>query len=469
MRIRKELFSAALAGACLLSLAAACLKAQSINAEVYRNGPAYVQDESRPERLPSPATLQNYTPAAPTSVRLSLDEIRQRVLSNNKLLQMAALNVRSKDSATRAMQANYFPQIIGNVVYFHFNDNLGAVVSTRGRTITGPRGTPIVTLPATSVFAPLIDQNSEAAVISVVQPITDRLKVNNGVRIARADEGIAQAQLEKGTRELVSGVEQLFWGLLVAQRIRAGAVTAVEGAEELAKTGLLEARTALVEARQALQEVNNQVLDLEEQMNILLEQPASTKIELVEPPLPAALVKSAAETVELALQTSPEIREAQQTICKAQAAVDAGKDDYIPSIALTGGYMNNNMIDVVQPNIGYIGAVASYTFVDWGKRRHTIHEREALLGAANLKLRQTQDDVAKNALKAFREYEQSMEALRLAADLVDVRTEAVKTAAQPADKFKAGKDLMTAQVDLAKADLAHRIAYVKLMAIIGKL
>src|SRR5436305_110331 len=78
--------------------------------------------------------------AAPGSMRLTLDEIKARVLANNKLLQLAAANVQSKGYAMRAMQANYFPQIIGNVVYFHFNDDLGTVLTTQGRTVSGPRG-----------------------------------------------------------------------------------------------------------------------------------------------------------------------------------------------------------------------------------------------------------------------------------------------------------------------------------------
>src|SRR5262245_57195786 len=63
--------------------------------------------------------------AAPASQRLTLDEIKQRILSNNKLLELAGLNVQSKGYATRAMAANYFPQIIGQSVFLHFNDDLG--------------------------------------------------------------------------------------------------------------------------------------------------------------------------------------------------------------------------------------------------------------------------------------------------------------------------------------------------------
>jgi outer membrane protein TolC len=436
------------------SLAALCLTGPPAQ-------PAGAQEASLPAALP-PAD------APPAAVRLTLEEVKQRVLANSKLLQLAARNVKSKEYATNAVRANYFPQVIGSSVYFHFNDDLGDVVTTGGRTVQGPRGRPLGTLPVATFDIPLIQQDSSFSTITAVQPITDLLKVRAGVAIARADERIAQAQLEKGTRELLSGVEQLYWGLLAAQRIRAGAVVGVQGAELLAKTGNLEARTALVQGKQGLLEVENQIKDLEEQLTILLELPTCTKVELVEPPPPLAPVKCADEAVGLALETSPEVREAQDTVAKAHAAVAAAKVDYLPNVALVGGYANNNLTPVVQPNIGYVGVVGTYTFVDWGKRRNTLRERQELVAMASLKVQQTQDDVRQKALKAFREYEETAKALKLADELAAVRTEAEKAAKEPSAKFTAAKDMATAQVDAVKADLAHRVAFVKLMALIGR-
>jgi outer membrane protein TolC len=406
--------------------------------------------------------------AAPTSLRLTLDEVKQRVLADNKLLRLAALNVQSKGYATRAAQSLYFPQIVGQSVYMHFNDDLGTVLTTPGRSVHGPRGVPLGNLPSVAINLPVINQDTALNTIAVVQPITDLLKVRQGVQIARADEQIAQAQMEKGTRELLSGVEQLYWGLLVAQRIRAGAAAAVAGAEPLARTGSLEARTALVESRQALQEVSTQIADLQEQLAILLDVPTCTQFELVEPPMPVAPVGCADEAVSLALATSPEIHEAEQNIAKAQAAVRAAKLDYVPSLAVVGGYTNQTAADYIQPNIGYVGVLGSYTFVDWGKRKNTIRERDELVAMATLKVQQTQDDVRQKTLKAFRDYEQTQQAAKLAADLVGVRKEAEKAAKTPTALFTAAKDSLTAEVDYLKADLAHRIGYVKLMSLIGK-
>src|SRR5207253_5483617 len=136
----------------------------------------------------------------------------------------------------------------------------------------------------------------------------------------------------------------------------------------------------------------------------LIDVPACTQFDLVEPPLPLAPVKCADEAVGLALANSPDIREAEQNIAKARAAVRAAKLDYVPSIAVVGGYSNQTAADYIQPNIGFVGVIGTYTFVDWGKRRNTIRERNELVAMATLKTQQTQDNGSPKALKAYRDY-----------------------------------------------------------------
>jgi outer membrane protein TolC len=199
-----------------------------------------------------PASVLGPITGAPASLRITLEEAKERALANNKLLNLAALNIESKGFAIRAIQADFFPKITGSVMYMRFNDDLGTVLTGGGRTVRGPAGRPLLTFPTFSVNEAVLNQNSTFTNLAALQPITDLLKVRLGVKIAQADQGIAQAQLEKGIRELVSGVEQLYWGLLAARRIQVGAVAGLRGAEMLAQTKLLEARIALVEARQGL-------------------------------------------------------------------------------------------------------------------------------------------------------------------------------------------------------------------------
>src|SRR5262249_27259992 len=81
-----------------------------------------------------PADVPPAPKAPPAPMRLTLDEARQRALANNKLLNLASLNAQSKEYLIRAAQSDYFPKVIGTALYLHFNDDLGKVLTTQGRT-----------------------------------------------------------------------------------------------------------------------------------------------------------------------------------------------------------------------------------------------------------------------------------------------------------------------------------------------
>src|SRR5437762_2883339 len=55
--------------------------------------------------------------AAGTGVRLTVEEAKQRALANNKLLNIGGLNAEGKAFAVRAAQSDYFPKVVGNVLY----------------------------------------------------------------------------------------------------------------------------------------------------------------------------------------------------------------------------------------------------------------------------------------------------------------------------------------------------------------
>ena len=128
---------------------------------------------------------------------------------------MARLGIGEKGEATAAARTDYLPKLLGNVNYFHFNSNLGVVETRRvGRLGILPPG-------AVSVAVNAVNQDSNLAAITLAQPITKLIAVNAAVQAARADTGVAEAKLDKGTRDLLSGVAQAYHGLLGAQRIQA--------------------------------------------------------------------------------------------------------------------------------------------------------------------------------------------------------------------------------------------------------
>lgn len=401
------------------------------------------------------------TAFGPAARRLTLEEARHIALSSNKSLMLARLNIIEKQLAMKAARTDYFPKVLGNVTYFHFDQPLGGVeVAASGARGVLPTSTPLI---STAV----LNQDASLATIFVAQPITKLIAVNAAVQAARADQCIAQAQAEKGERDIVSGVTQLYHGILGARRIHAALGLQARLLEEIvAAKPVPELRVALIEVKQGLTQVRAQEQELVVQLNGLLDLPQCTVLDLTDPMPPQLPVHCADEAAQLACQNNPEIREAAQTIAKAQAGRKVARMDFLPDVNVIGGYANQTGANYIQDNIGYLGLSANYTFWGWGKRKHILDQRNTDISMANQALAVTIDKVQTAARKAFIEFQQAQEAFQLSAEMVEAR-QAVEKAAMGAAAFQARGETAKAQLEQMKTELAYRIAHAKLAAAIG--
>jgi outer membrane protein TolC len=414
-------------------------------------GAILAQGGSLPAKLP---------PADASTRRLTLEEARQLALQNNQSLALARINVDGKQHATAAARKDYFPKVIGNITYFNFNQDLGSVV-------TFQRGKFGLLQPGTIVQnVAVANENSTLSTIFLAQPITKLIAVNALTQIARADETAAQAQLDKGTREVLSGVSQAYQGLLGALRIQTALELQVRLLEQLhAAQPSPQLQVAVLEARQGLLQIRGQVRELTQTLNDLLGLPACTVLEPVDP-VPCELpVRCEEDAVRTALAISPEVREAEQNIAKAEAAMKVAKMAFIPDVNIIGGYANQTVANYIQPNIGYVGVAGTYTFWEWGKKRDVKRQRDADIALAHQNVRVVSDKVQLEARKAFASYEEAREDLRLANEMAKARKEAEKgTTGQAA--FQAKADTTKAELEAMKAEITYRVAHAKLAGMV---
>jgi outer membrane protein TolC len=424
-----------------------------LSASVSSRSPARADEPM--SNLPPPSKV------ASTVRRLTLTEARQLALSNNKALILARLNVQEKGYAATAARKDYLPKLLAIDDYFHFNDNLGSVLTFQ----TGKLGL----LPPGAVFrnVAVFNQDSNLASLMVAEPITKLIAVNAAVQLARADQGAAQAQVDKGTRDLLSGVAQAYHGLLGAQRIQAALELQAKLVEQLAaaKPGP-EARIFLVGVRQEVLQVSGQVRELTDQLNNLLDFPACTALELVDPVPQPPPARCADEAVQLALASNPQIREAEENIAKAEAAMKIARMAYLPDVSVMGGYANQTASSYIQPNIGYVGVVGNWTLFEWNKKRDVIRQREVDIALAHQNVQVTKDKVALEARKAYGHYEETREEYRLASEMASARREAEKIASAPA-VTQAKADTTKAELEQMKAEITYRVAHAQLMGAIG--
>jgi outer membrane protein len=420
----------------------------------------------RPPALPAqapPGQAAQATPpqaAAPAVRRLTLEEARQLALGSNKALALARLNVEEKGHAADAASKDYYPKLIGSETYFHFDKDLGSVVTIR----RGQRG--ILAPGVTTVAANVVNQNASLSTIFVAQPITKLIAVNAATQIARADENAARAQLDKGTRDLLSGVAQAYHSLLGLRRIETALGLQIQVLEQaVAAKPAPEVRVALLETRQGLSQVRGQARDLNDQLANLLDLPPCTVLELVDP-VPADLsVRCADDAAQLALAHSPEVREAEENIAKAEAALKVARMAYLPDISVVGGFANQTSASYIQPDVGYVGVAGSWTLFEWGKKRDVTRQRPTDIALAQQNVRVTIDKVTLEARKAFVGFEQAREAYQLAGEMVQARKDAEK-AAEGAALLQAKGETAKAELEYMKAEIAYRVAHAQLAALV---
>jgi outer membrane protein TolC len=393
-------------------------------------------------------------------MQLSLDEARQMALANNRSLALARLNVESKGHAASAASKDYLPKLIGNETYFHFNDNLGSVVTVqKGKLGILPPG-------ALTSDVSVVNKDSSLTTLMLAQPLTKLIAVHALTQIARADEASARAQLDKGTRDLLSGVAQAYHGLVGLRRLQAALELQIQILEQAAAAKPIpELRVSLLQARQGLIEVRGQVRELNDQLASLLALPPCTILDPVDP-LPVDLtVHSPDDAAQLAMTNSPEVREAQQTVCKAEAALKIARMAYLPDVSVVGGYANQTTANYIQPDIGYVGVTGSWTMFEWGKKRDVTRQRETDIAMAQENVRVTMDKVGLEARKAFSTFEQTREAYQLAGEMVQARKDAEKNAAGAA-MLQAKGDTAKAELEAMKAEIAYRVAHAQLAGLI---
>jgi outer membrane protein TolC len=389
------------------------------------------------------------------SYQLSLEEAKCRTLQNSVIMELASTQVAAKGHALDAARMDYLPKLLNSLSYFHFDSDLGTVLTTPG-----------IFNPAVTRAVPVVNQDAAIYTAAAIQPITPLWKVHAAVEIGEADVGSAQAQRQLARRELTKGVEQLYFGLLAAKKIKIGLEQAAAGAKQMVDaTNAPAAKISLVEVQQNLVTVNSQVASLQAQLNQLVSLPLCTELLLIEPPAPQNPFCCADELVNAAVASSPKIRDARMQCEKAAGAVDLANADYLPSVNAYGFYVNQTATPTIQDGFTGVGVSASY-LLEWGKKNDTLRQWKATECLARQNLQKEIQDAQLNAIKAFNEVNRTEQALGYANQLAALN----RDAALPTDPFQlkfAIKDRLESELGAIKADVDYRNAVVEVRSIAG--
>ena len=421
--------------------------------------------ESQPRalNLRSPAVL-SWPSEVRTGVRLvtlaEAEELAQA--ASDPLVRLGQLQVEAARQHRLGVRSMYFPSISTQFVALHLTETPGEILTFQ-RPLTGA----LISVPIQAVF-----QNQTIFNVVATQPITQLWSIRQLVKIARADENIAMAKAGMLVTAVSRQVEKNFFDLLVAEReLRAADADSTKARSGWVKVGNSGPLGTAAQQADALRAdtsaalLTDKVAALTASLNGLLGLAPDTRLELVPP---APLVENMTLTDALAqAQASPpvEVIEAEQTAVKAHAAAKLSKLDYVPGVAVLGGYLHQDTLhaSILPESFAYVGVLATYTLFDSFKRQHAIKEAAANEEAADIGVQLAKAKAAAAVKSAYFELERSRDTYYFARRILS--TDAGVSFV--ADSSNATSRHAQAEADVFRAEIAYRDAYATLTSLIA--
>jgi outer membrane protein TolC len=381
--------------------------------------------------------------------RITLEEAKaQATQPPNALIRLGELEIEAAKQHRLATRSDFLPKLSSTFLNLHFNKFMGDVITVQ-RPVLGT---------VTTIGLPLAGKDQTLVAVSAAQPITPIFKITQAVNIAKADEEIARSKAHAQATAAQSVTEK-YYGLLVAQR-RYAFLKA--NAEQMARKTAFDSGAsddpALLTVAEGLASSSLQVKQRAAELNDLLAFPQDTELELAPPEINYDDDLSLVEAVQEAQSNNPDVIAAQQNVVKAKAAAKLSKLDYIPDVALTGGYVyNGNALPLLPRDFSYIGVIGAYNLFDFGKREHTIKERNAQVAMAETAVELAKAKAAASAKQSYYEMERSRQLSELrhgASEMVRIQKVDLRT----------GGDSLAIQARTEAAMFDADLQYLKAMA-----
>ena len=381
--------------------------------------------------------------AEPEKHTVTLSQAVELALKENSVLKIARGKVTEANEEIVSARSQYFPQLTNDTKYMALSNTQLVTIPTGSLGSIG--GTPF---PDSNVKISQSDSTVFLSETTLAQPITQLFKINEANQIARADRGIAGAELKKSENETAYVAHQLYYALMIAYKEKDAAEASLKAAEEnlrdsekAVKSGntldvaVTGGKANFLQSRQALLVAENSISDVTAELNDLMGLPRDAVLEVSEVGLPEETKPLKEEAYEQARDRNGELLAARETVEKARHAVQAAQDEYIPDVTLFAKHYYQNGAAFLDHNVGVVGIELSWNIFDWGKRDGEIGQRIAQQSQAKENLERIDKRLGIEIDKVFRKLERSAQMVDVAREALSLRKE---NARLEENRFKAG-------------------------------
>jgi multidrug efflux pump subunit AcrB/outer membrane protein TolC len=423
--------------------------------------------------------------AEPMKYSLTLPQAVELSLKQNSVLKIGREKVTETNEKIVSARSQYFPQLFNNTKYVALSDR--QLITISAGSMGNIAGIPF---PDKDIG---INQSKSTILYSettLAQPTTQLFKIHEANQIARADRGIAEAELKRSENETVFAVHQFYFALLVAYKEKDAADALLTAAQEnlreseegvragnLLDVAVTTARANMLQSRQALIVAETRISDITSELNDLLGLPSDTILEVTESGLPEMIKPLKDQAYDQARAGNGELLAARQAVEKTRHAVRAARDEYIPDVTLFAKHGYQDGAPFVVKNMGFFGAELSWNIFDWGKRKGEVGQRVAQQSQAEENLARIDKRIGIEIDKMYRKLERSKKMLDVTREALSLWRENTRlsenslkagtvTAAKHAETVAA---LKKSEMEELQASLEYRLAIAELYKTIGLL
>ena len=375
---------------------------------------------------------QQQTANAPRHI--TLDEAVQLALAHNHGVRIAKFEVDEKQHEKDEARSAYFPSLKNESSVLHVTDVQHVQIAA------GSLGTIDGTdIPSHNITLLQGGQTFETSGTSLSQPLTPLLKVKAQNDIAEAELSATRSEAQQTQNEVALKVRQIYYGLLVAQLHLAALKAGVTASQDLAqettqqvKFGsaldqqLIESKAKSLESKQQLLTTELQISDLTTQLDDVIGLPLDAQLDLDPTPPQIHEPCRIEECKQLAVQSHPEVKAAEQKVAAASAGVRLARRDYIPDTEVFARYSYQNNVPFLVHNFGTFGFLFTYDIFDGGKRRATLDAQKSQLDEANENLARVKDEVELAVQIAYNKLERTHEMVTVSEELLALREESYR-------------------------------------------
>jgi outer membrane protein TolC len=405
--------------------------------------------------------------AAPERGRVTLEQAVASAVANSHGVRIAQAKVREIQAKRDTARADFMPQLstdgqVGRL------DTTEAVTVTTGALGTIPGQGPF---PSHDVNMDEGKRNLWVQNLTLVQPLTQLVKIHHGYEAASAEERSAEAELRRMQTDIAFKTRQVYLGLLIAQARRDAAeagVAAAQAADLDARDSVragnnlnvaqIGSRVLLLQNRQKELAEDQAVQDLEAELNDLMGQPIDTPLEAAPVPTEARTPPARDALLAEALRNNPELARAGATVEQSRSGLRAAKADYIPEVGVFFTQTHQEGLPFVTSNFNVVGVKMSWSLFDGGRKASVVHQRNAMVAEATEDRDRLSRRVEIDLDKTLRKLETTRLLVETAEEASALNTENARLAA---NQFKAG---VISAAKQAEADAAAKAAEADFLA-----